>query len=660
MKRRILRILLVTLLVVLFTGYFAFSTFLFNPLEGSYGADVSVLVPRSVDYFVAKANLAEDFEGFPQLAIADELQATAGGQMLLASEEWQELMRSSGVQEALAELRAGLAQLEVEVELLDVVGGEDLAIAGTFRGHELVDADWVAYARLSWMGKLGVALLPHLDLSGHGMAAAEDGDLLTLSGGQLPRPLHLLRILDVLVVGTSAEHVRTAAQLEERKGEDSLGRSARYHDYIETLNTRAGDEVEFFVDLRALGRTVGWDGDVPQRQGGGVVPSILARFVHASVLNELTGVLAFAGGPRLNVHAELSSEDLTAEQRRMYRLSSFGREEVSELASFAPADAVVFAAGRLHVGDVLTAIRESLEPATRELLDDNARAVWGYADAGPLLVQIASGFKTRVAFVTRENDFVDPTEKAPLSDGRPVYAWALILEIDDESKIDELRTKVTANPRQFGIQSRVPTDSGVYSNQVRGGYVVFEYHHPMVPGTGHLSSVVLGNWFLLSNSHLMLERVLNTYGDTEGRWPRLADESAFRSIVGGEGLLSTSAIVYYNPREGAATLRQIQKERARNEVFIDWNVERPRLEKKIAKEHFPNGIPPTGQAQFDVMVDEEAVRFEQEFKDQHSARLYAKYEREIVYQEMARAMVLQVALDPKRIDLFARALIPLD
>jgi hypothetical protein len=46
LKRRLLKILVIGLLVVAFTSYFAFSTFFFSPTEGDYAADVSTLIAR--------------------------------------------------------------------------------------------------------------------------------------------------------------------------------------------------------------------------------------------------------------------------------------------------------------------------------------------------------------------------------------------------------------------------------------------------------------------------------------------------------------------------------------------------------------------------------------------------------------------------------------
>ena len=80
-RKRLLRIFAILLLVALFAGYFAFSTFLFSPLEGDLEADVSTLVPRDVDFFVAKAHLANSTRLAPGVYLPD------GGHIVIGAHE---------------------------------------------------------------------------------------------------------------------------------------------------------------------------------------------------------------------------------------------------------------------------------------------------------------------------------------------------------------------------------------------------------------------------------------------------------------------------------------------------------------------------------------------------------------------------------------------
>ena len=58
MKKRFLRHLAIFGVVILFTGYFAFQTLLFPPIQKPFGPDLSTLVPDSVDFFIAHARSA--------------------------------------------------------------------------------------------------------------------------------------------------------------------------------------------------------------------------------------------------------------------------------------------------------------------------------------------------------------------------------------------------------------------------------------------------------------------------------------------------------------------------------------------------------------------------------------------------------------------------
>ena len=128
-RKRLLRIFAILLLVALFAGYFAFSTFLFSPLEGDLEADVSTLVPRDVDFFVAKAHLDKDFSPFPRPAVIDALEPTFGWHTFEESETYaQWAARMEGPLGQIEQIRSRLRGLD----LLDIFGGRDLAVAGYF------------------------------------------------------------------------------------------------------------------------------------------------------------------------------------------------------------------------------------------------------------------------------------------------------------------------------------------------------------------------------------------------------------------------------------------------------------------------------------------------------------------------------------------------
>ncbi|MEY2784352.1 MAG: hypothetical protein RL277_556, partial [Planctomycetota bacterium] len=68
-KSFLLRILLIVSGVLLFAGFFAFTTFFYSPFESDLEVDLAAVAPRDVDFFVARADLQGVIGEFPRLAI---------------------------------------------------------------------------------------------------------------------------------------------------------------------------------------------------------------------------------------------------------------------------------------------------------------------------------------------------------------------------------------------------------------------------------------------------------------------------------------------------------------------------------------------------------------------------------------------------------------
>ena len=667
MKRRFLRITLIVLALILFTGYFAFTTFLFNPLEGGYGADVATLVPRDVDFFTAKAELRRDFDEFPALAVKERMLESEGGRTLLESRQYLELLAEYEVHEALAGLQESLAELPLEVDPLDVFGGEDLAVAGYFRGAELEAADWAVYGRTSWMGKLALALLPYLDLASQGLELVEGAGSYSLSGGELARPIHFTRIRDVIVASTSAQLVADALELEAKVGEDSLHQSARYYDHIQSQKHRRPEDLEFFVDLRKMAEEFAWSGSWPDRESEEYPTALLGRLFQVGSLREIQGVLGFEGGPVLNAFGDLSTELIQdARVKRLHRMRDFDKSELRRVAAYAPADSYLFLYAVADIEDLLRTAYEALDKETRGLIDDTVRTVWGYPDSYRLIEEVSAIFRDRVAVVLLPRELPEDTsEDAPQSDGTPVFSWAVITWFDqnDEAKrnkITEIREKVNNNQRQFGIQGR-DGRAGVYSNRVRST-VVFEFHIPLIAGTGHLATVTSGENFILSNSHLMLGEILDTYYGDASAAP-LSERPEFISLSN-QGLDDASIALWYSPRSASQFLRTVANFRVQDAVVINWDLERPRLERKVLEAEFggrhPSSLSAGEQGRYETMVDEEVDRYEDEVMRTQIPILRRQREEAVVLQELVRAALVQLDLDQKSMEVFAKVLVPLD
>ena len=498
-----------------------------------------------------------------------------------------------------------------------------------------------------------------IGLEDQGLSVASEDGVVTLSGAQLTRSLSVTRVADVLVLGTSPELVRGALDLEAASGQDSFGQSARYADYILNQPNREPQDIEFFVDHDALAANLGTDGNVPDKNSQDFTPAFLARLGQLGLVNELEGVLSFVGGFAIDLHAELSSEKLTAAQKRFYREPGFNRERLLEVAGMAPGDTGVFAYLQADVGDVLTMALESTEPALQENFHDLVRSVWGYPDGTSLIDEIDAGLKDRLALVLRPLDYPDEGLAGPPHDDRPTFAWAVVGWVADKGVLLEFQNKVTSNQGRFGIRGRESGKSGVYKNQTQGGLEVYEYWNQLVPGTGHISSVISDDVFIIGNHHALVTDVLLT-GLADGA--SLADSPVFRSLVT-LGLDAPNAVLWFDPRPIRQTLVDLADQAARDAVpGIDWDLERPRITQLVLREHFggraEDSLDLDEAMRFEDLLEAELTAFESAYFVQNVGGLAERYARTVGYLQAIRGSMVQLGLDPKRIDLSLRAIIP--
>jgi len=665
MKRRLLKYVVVGFTAVVLAGLWAFSTFLFNPFEGAYEYDLSTLIPREVDFYASKAGLRRDFDPLPWPAFADDFAASEGGQALLETKLARELTGKYDVEGAVVQIEAELAKLPLHVDPLEVFGGEDVALAGFFQGRAAKDANWAVYGRANWLGKLALEIVRSgaIDLSAQGITKADVDHGFSLTGGPLPRTLYFTRLRDVIVVATTAELVEKAHELDAGRGENSFGLSAKYADSIANLE-QEGDELEAFVDYRAMSENLRLPGTWPDPRDANVGKALAGRLFQVGSVRELMATVEFENGLTFHVNGQLSSEYMSQVQRRLYRLRGMEKEEVLELASMAPPDVGLFVCGRAPIGDMLRETLAVSDPAAVTNLEDLVRNVWGYPDIGPLIDDLDGAFDDDFAFFLRENDYpADESEDAPLHDDTPVPAWALALRVDDRATVEALRQKIVSNQSLIGIRGRTPGSRGVFENKVEGGAILYEYHHPLVAGTGHLATIEMagptGTYFVLSNSHQLLGSVFVTYRREDRRG--LSENEWFQTLVN-TGLASADLVLWLNPRAVEKTARGMAAFAAQRDVtlVVDWSVERPRLEQEVLKANFPGqsklSLDPESQNAFELLVDQAADRLQAE----HLPRLQRQYQRNVDAWMITSGSLFELAIDPKRFHLYGRVVVPFD
>ncbi len=680
-KFRLFRLVSIVLLVLVFGSYFAFATFLFNPLEGSFKLDVSALVPRDVDFFFARSDLGGLFQRFPHLRDEERLARHEAWRTFRESPEFADFDAQYGILQSLSDLEADLAKVPGAIDVQEIFGGKDLAVAGYFRPGGIASAEWAVYGRANWIGKLGESLLQYptlLDLEGQGLRAESQEGLVTLEGGTLARPLHLGRVRDVVIAGTSAELVAAARRLEVEGGTESFFNSARYADHIQNAN-RSGerDELEFFVDIRKLLESTGTGGALPDTKSPFFGVALLARMFQLGSFKEAVGVLGLHGGISLDLRVELSSETVTRFQERLYRSQGDSRNEILAAAAFAPADCALFAYATVPVGDLLQQMLESADPALRSNLDELFRSSGRYANVEEVIHLLDASMEGRFVFMARENDYrlemrTNPESGqleyvGPPNDGQTVFAATLHSWTRDAAKLEQFRETLKGMPKELGLEGRTPGSHGVFSNKdQRGGYYTIEFWSRFVPGTGVITSLFDAQIALTSNTIMMPAHVMHTGRSGGPQDPRLSERSEFVSLL--DDLLqgsSANLVVWCDPDKAAATLRKQAETWARDEAAagIDWVELRAREERRLLPDIAPGKargeLGPEEEERLAAEVDEVLRDVRDKEQEARYPILLAEKERQIVYLESIQAFLGYVRLDERRFDVGLRAVVPL-
>jgi len=682
-KRRLLRHLSILAAVAAFTGYFAFSTLLFSPIEGDLEADLSTLAPNTVDFFVARARLDEAFDEFPRLTATPRIENTKAWRTFERSSEYEELMASTGFRKLLDDVETQLDALPSlpGLEFPAVFGGRDLAIAGNFDGPQIAHADWIAYGRMNGWGKLAVSALNYPSLLGleeQGISAEVGANLVTLTGGGLVRPLHVTRVRDVAAIGTSQEMVEAVAEFAQRGGQGSFGQSARYFEDVQNSRLRdEGDELEVFVRVRSLIENMQWSGRWPDPESQDFGPALLGKLFQVGSMNEIVGLVDFENGVQMELCGELSSELITSAQSRLYRPQGFQHPELLEAAQLAPLDSALFVYGKTSLTELLRQTFLSFEPDLRTLIEDSLRSMGRFQDFEQLVQELDEIMKGRVAVIVRPNDYeyvydsTNPNDLDPPHDGLPVPAFAVVIwtnETDEaRTRIAEYHDLIVQHQKKIGLEGHEPGSSGVFNHDVAGGSKLWEFWSKQIAGTGHLAAVHLTgvDKYVLSNTYKMAEQVAQTFLGTDDRDPSLDTLPQFQALVS-SAVPSANIAAWINPKSLAVTRREQADMIAEDQVRakIDWNVERPRVEREVLAERFgsvgKSRLTPTQQNELNMAVNERLEVWLQGVLDEQVPAFRAGMERQIIYSEVITGALAMLALDPRSFELSVRAMMDLE
>ena len=664
MKSRLLRILAIVLGVLAFGGYFAFATFLYNPFEGALSEHVAALVPRDVDFFLGRSDLASAFGKFPHLALEEQLVRQPAWQAWASSPEGRKFVADSKIEETLKELEAQAAELPFGMQPQEVFGGSELAVAGYFRGRALEQADWAIYGRTNWLGKLGAALLSYpkaLGLEKRGIKAVVTEGQVALSGGGLPRDLYVGRAKDVVIVATKPELLKAAYDLRAAGFADSFYQSAAYNDWIQHANRAPDrDEFELYVNTRKLLENLGSSGPWPDTKSQDFVPALAGRLFQLPSLKNAIGVLGTDGGLQLDLHGEFTSEHITGDMARVYRWRGFDRPMLEEVARLAPRDTGLFAYMHAPTGEILRMVRDSMEPAMRQLIEDTFRGTGRYANLDALIKELDDDFKDRWCLIVRPNDY-PPDPDGPPHGPEPVPAIALVLWTKNQPAVEALEKLIGGQGTRFGLQGKDKNSGGFFSNS-EAGYSTYEYWSQFVPGTGVIVAAKAGEMTVITNSLGMMGHLLKTYSVGGEKYPRLSEEPRFSALVQST-IPKGNLTVWVHPQTLIPVLRQSAELRAKTQVRFDYGQLRPGEELKVLREEFggkkANELPPDDKQRLDQLVTERLDAQRAKVFTQQVPELIKKEERFFKTVEACTGALFCLALDPKSFDLSARILVPM-
>jgi hypothetical protein len=523
--------------------------FVFNPLEGSL-PDVRDVVPRDVNFFVRKEGLASDFTAFPEPKFWTELTDSRGWQGFKDGPLMQGLKRD-GAERALQQAAESLERVRADsggwIDVMRDGIGKELVLAGYLQDYSvqpprpLAEPLWCLYTRVSWRIKaaLGFAGLGigRSQMQQGGIDLSTEGDLFVIKLAGNPTPIYLRRYLDVLMVANHPGLIEKAQRLiDGNRDEEPLGKMAAYTDgAVQRLEHWSDvnavfhpNAIEFLAEPNAFDGfrrfAAGWPNPANRDS---MNERVLASFLNLKGWMQVSGAMMFGDQMLASTgQVVLNSKQHTPFQSSFYHAEKQRREEwLDPFLAMVPDSACAAAALRMPAGEFLHAMFDALEPDARELVNDGMRrsTLGGTALTGmdDLIDRVKLAFLPRTGFVFRRNQpdlqrddqgelMVPVAARSPM----PQVAWVFWLRPGSGSMVDDLVAMLRNNPGSFGFRKvwhlKVPFAGGQLPEPVT------EFCNAKIPGTGEIAMIVFRDFFVMSNSGLLIKDILRTRYGADG------------------------------------------------------------------------------------------------------------------------------------------------
>ncbi len=630
--KKLLRNLLILVALLGFTGFFAFSTLVWNPFEGRV-AELRAAVPRTVHFFAAKADLSADFEDFPRPWFWSAVEESPAYARIRTGSLFHTVLKERGGERMLAAIEDAkdrLASVPVlGLDLLDDFIGTEAAVAGRFRKQG--PPAWCLYTRVGWKVRAAFGLLRFAAVRARvpGLAVAGgDGAIYELRQATGPAVFVTL-VKDLLIAGDDLDLVRRSRALATGDSEeDALVASSDYQDFVvarlsewSERNDLVPNALECELDLHALAEA--WPGLARFAEPGPDDPMelrLLNRFVNVKAMYRAWGSFVFApDGLAMLLSFVLDRRALSPEQVRFQTQMPGHKERWLKRAMLnVPSSAAVAAFLRIPPAAFFEQVFASLDEDTRSLINEGIASTGRQGGFRELVRGIAASLDPSVVVVVRDNDYgkLNVDFKVAVPSPAPAVAWIFEVDPRGEKRLDRLLDWFETNRTAFGFS--VKTYYLKAGN--RNLKLVKEFPNPQVPGTGEIAIVRnakgLGGLFMVGNSGPLLAEIVNTRFGMAGTEPLTTNDLVEECL---QNLPETVSGFAWLHGEGIRAVLSRYEEFGRRRLEQDapdpgWMFEhRPAVEKEVFAQHFagraasPEALRGALRQEFERLVEDALV-----------------------------------------------------
>ena len=562
-KRRIWRKLLLSVFGLVVFALMFVSAFIYNPFEGSLPS-LRDAVPRGVNFFVRKQNLADDFAPFPEPKFWAALSDASGFEAVRDGGLGQRF-RQEGLDRALEDARSQLERVVRDssgsLDVMRDVIGEEVIVAGYNQDYSvspprpLVAPEWCLYARVNWRVKLlyglgGFGFVQSMAAE-QGMTLSAEDDMLVLSAPGAD-PIYIWRHLDALMIANNTKLLEESrlliygSQDVEPIGQQpayTIGALERIEEWSMRNDVDDPNVIEFLVEPNAYDGFRRFAASWPNpNNSDSMNERVLASFLNLKGWLQVTGGFMFEDG-FLGATGQigLNSRDHSAFQNVFYTTEQQRREQwLDPFLNMVPSSACAAAALRMPAGEFLHAMFDALEDAEKSLFDDALRRSnfngTQVNDARDLIDRLRVAFQPRTGFVFRRN--VPDTSRdpntgelmVPVAAKSPVpqVAWVFWLRPGGGNLVEALAKMLRDYYTSFGFQKvfylSVPYAGGSFPEKVS------EFTNPQIPATGEIAMITFGEFFIVSNSGPLIRDILRTHYGSQSGMRSIRDLDHFYSV----------------------------------------------------------------------------------------------------------------------------------